>query len=153
MARWIDTWLPGSTPVGGRVGAGAYPGERLGLPADGVGATAGLGRRLVALTIDWGLGYLVAGLFVGAQVSQSPFTVLGIWFLLTAAPVAVFGASAGKVVVGIRVASLGSDAVVGVPRAVLRTVLIALVLPALARDGDGRGWHDRAARTVVVRTR
>jgi len=42
---------------------------------------------------------------------------------------------------------------VGVPRAVLRTALLALVLPALARDGDGRGWHDRASGTIVVRTR
>jgi uncharacterized RDD family membrane protein YckC len=40
-----------------------------------------------------------------------------------------------------------------VPRALLRTALVALVLPALARDGDGRGWHDRAASTIVVRTR
>jgi hypothetical protein len=23
----------------------------------------------------------------------------------------------------------------------------------LVRDADGRGWHDRATRTVVVRTR
>ena len=39
------------------------------------------------------------------------------------------------------------------PRALLRTALIALVMPALVRDEDGRGWHDRATRTVVVRTR
>jgi hypothetical protein len=31
--------------------------------------------------------------------------------------------------------------------------LIALVLPPLVRDSDTRGWHDRAARTIVVRTR
>ena len=53
----------------------------------------------------------------------------------------------------VRVASLDSAAVIGVPRALLRTALIALVLPALARDEDGRGWHDRATRTVVVRSR
>ena len=47
----------------------------------------------------------------------------------------------GMAVLGIRVASLRST-LVGVPRAVLRTALLALVLPALARDGDGRGWHD-----------
>jgi hypothetical protein len=35
----------------------------------------------------------------------------------------------------------------------LRTALIALVLPPIFRDEDGRGWHDRATRTVVVRTR
>ena len=35
----------------------------------------------------------------------------------------------------------------------LRTALIAVVVPPLVRDVDGRGWHDRAAGTVVVRTR
>jgi uncharacterized RDD family membrane protein YckC len=151
MARWIDSWLPGSTSS--QAVAGAYPGERLGLPAEGVSAVAGFGRRLVALTIDWLLGYLIATLVTGPDVASAPFTVLGIWFLLTAVPVAVFGASAGMTAVGIRVASLGGAAVVGVPRALLRTALIAVVVPPLVRDSDGRGWHDRAASTVVVRTR
>ena len=150
MPRWIDTWLPGSAPA---VPAGAYPGERFGLPAAGVSSVAGFGRRLAALTVDWLLGYGITALFVGAQVSSAPFTVLAVWFLLTAVPVAVFGASAGMTALGIRVASIGSEPVVGVPRAVLRTALIALVVPPLVRDADGRGWHDRAARTVVVHTR
>jgi uncharacterized RDD family membrane protein YckC len=153
MARWIDGWLPGATPLRER---GAWPGERLGLPEHGVSAVAGFGRRLGALTVDWLLGYLIALLFTGPDATAAPgfsFTVLGVWFLLTSVPTAIFGASAGKVVLGIRVASVGSDAVVGVPRAVLRTLLIALVVPPLARDADGRGWHDRATRTVVVRTR
>lgn len=114
---------------------------------------AGIGRRLAALTIDWLLGYGVAALFVGPTVSSQPFTVLGVWFLLTVVPVAILGSSAGMTALGIRVALIGQAAVVGVPRAVLRTALIALVVPPLIRDSDGRGWHDRAARTIVVRTR
>jgi hypothetical protein len=43
---------------------------------------------------------------------------------------------------GIRVASLDS-ALVGVPRALLRTALLALVIPALF------GWHDRVAGTAL----
>jgi hypothetical protein len=43
--------------------------------------------------------------------------------------------------------------VIGVPRALLRTALIALIVPPLVRDSDGRGWHDRATRSIVVRTR
>jgi uncharacterized RDD family membrane protein YckC len=153
MARWIDGWLPGATPLRER---GAWPGERLGLPESGVSSVAGFGRRLAALTVDWLLGYLITLLFQGAEALGSPsfsFTVLGVWFLLTAVPVAVFGASAGMTALGIRVASVGSEAVIGVPRALLRTLLVALVVPPLARDADGRGWHDKAARTVVVRTR
>lgn len=150
MSRWIDSWLPGSGPA---VTPTTHPGGKFGLPADGISAVAGFGRRLAALTVDWLLGYAVTALFLGSAVSSAPFTVLGIWFLLTVVPVAVFGASAGMTAVGIRVASIGAEPVVGVPRAVLRTALIALVLPPLIRDADGRGWHDRAARTIVVRQR
>ena len=149
MARWMDTWLAGAASAG----PGAPRGERLGLPAAGVSSVASFGRRLAALTVDWFIGYGIAALFLGAGVGQAPFTVLGVWFLLTAVPVAVFGASAGMTVLGIRVASIGDAAVVGVPRALLRTAMIALVVPPLVRDADGRGWHDRATRTVVVRGR
>lgn len=133
-----------------------YPGERFGLPRDGVSSVAGFGRRVAALTVDWLLGYLIATLLVGPDPLVAPgfgWIVLGVWFLLTAAPVALFGASAGMTALGIRVASIDEAAVIGVPRAVLRTALIAVVVPALIRDDDGRGWHDRAARTIVVRTR
>jgi len=142
-------------PGGGGNGEG-HPGERFGLPATGPGSAAGFGRRLAALTADWLLGYLIAVLFLAGPdaLASSSFswTVLGVWFVLTAVAVAAFGSTPGMVVLGIRVASLRST-LVGVPRAVLRTALLALVLPALARDGDGRGWHDRAASTIVVRTR
>jgi uncharacterized RDD family membrane protein YckC len=152
MARWIESWLPGATSGTD----GPYPGERLGLPAAGVSSVAGLGRRVAALTIDWALAYGIAALLTGPGALGNPnlgWSVLGIWYLLTAVPVAVFGASAGMTALGIRVASLDSAAVIGVPRALLRTAMIALVLPPLARDEDGRGWHDRATRTVVVRSR
>jgi len=152
MARWIESWLPGSAVDA----VGEHPGERFGLPATGIGSTVGFGRRLAALTVDWLLGYLIAILFNGWDaVGGSTFSwaVLGVWFLLTAVGVALFGASPGKTLLGLRVASIDAAAVIGVPRALLRTALIAVVLPPLVRDADGRGWHDWAARTVVVRTR
>ena len=147
--------MPGTAPYPGGDAGRSYPGERFGLPETGRGAAAGFGRRLAALTVDWLLGYLIAGLFAGPDAlasSNFSWTVLGVWFVLTAVAVAAFGITPGMAVLGIRVASLRST-LVGVPRAVLRTALLALVLPALARDADGRGWHDRAADTVVVRTR
>lgn len=156
MARWSETWLPGSGAGPDGTAQGRYPGERLGLPAAGVDSVAGFGTRLAALAIDWFLGYGIALLLAGPDPLGDPgfsWRVLGIWFLLTAVPVAVFGFSAGMRVVGLRVAVVGGPALVGVPRALLRTLMIALVVPPLVRDSDGRGWHDRATRTVVVRTR
>jgi uncharacterized RDD family membrane protein YckC len=144
--------MPGSA----RDAANDYPGRRFGLPESGASSVAGFGRRLAALTVDWVLAILVAALFVGADPLTTPgfnWWVLGVWFLLTAVPVAVFGSSAGMTALGIRVASIDSAAVVGVPRAALRTALIGIVVPPLLRDDDGRGWHDKAARTIVVRTR
>ena len=116
----------------------------------------GFGRRLAALTVDWFIGYGIAAIFATPDPAVNPWfgwLVLGVWFVLTAVPVAVFGASAGKMALGLRVASVDGHATVGVGRALLRTALIAVVAPPLVRDVDGRGWHDRAARTVVVRTR
>ena len=129
--------MPGSAGGPGEGTVGAYPGEKYGLPPEGVNAVAGLGRRAAALTVDWFLGYLVAALLAGPDALATPnfsWNVLGIWFLLTAVPVAVFGSSAGMTALGIRVASLGGAAVVGVPRALLRTALIAVVLPAIIRE-------------------
>jgi len=156
MAGWLDSWMPGA-PVGPNgLTDSDYPGERIGLPASGVGSVAGFGRRLAALTIDWFIGYGIAAMFATPDPAVNPWfgwLVLGVWFVLTALPVAVFGASAGMTVLGLRVLSVDGRAGVGLGMVLLRTALIAVVVPPLVRDVDGRGWHDRAARTVVVRTR
>jgi uncharacterized RDD family membrane protein YckC len=156
MAGWLESWMPGA-PIGPNDSIDSrYPGERLGLPAAGVGSAARFGRRLAALTVDWFIGYGIAAIFATPDPAVNPWfgwLVLGVWFVLTAVPVAVFGASAGKMALGLRVASVDGRATVGVGRALLRTALIAVVAPPLVRDVDGRGWHDRAAHTAVVRTR
>jgi uncharacterized RDD family membrane protein YckC len=152
MARWLRSWLPGAAVDV----AGEHPGDRFGLPAAGVGSTVGFGRRLAALTVDWLLGYALAVLVSGVDAIGGPsfsWVVMGVWAVLTTVGVALFGATPGKRLLGIRVTSADAAAVIGIPRALVRTVLVALVLPPLVRDGDGRGWHDRVARTVVVRTR
>ena len=38
-------------------------------------------------------------------------------------------------------------------RAVVRTALLCLLVPALLVDADGRGLHDRLTDTAVVRDR
>ncbi|SHK27197.1 RDD family protein [Pseudonocardia thermophila] len=149
MASTSESEIPVPAPDG-------HPGARFGLPAEGPASVASLSRRVFALVVDWLLGYLIALLLVGPDPFESPYlqwAVLGVWFVITALPVAFFGASAGMVALGIRVASIGSTAVIGLPRALLRTLLVALVVPPLIRDADERGWHDRATRSIVVRTR
>ena len=109
MARWIDSWLPDAESARTGSAAEGHPGERFGLPATGVGSSAGFGRRLAALTIDWLAGYLIASLVASPDPVADPgfgWVVMGVWLLLTAVPVAVFGASAGMTALGIRVAPL-----------------------------------------------
>ena len=46
----------------------------------------------------------------------------------------------------IRCVSWPTAAAIGLPRALLRGVLLALVVPALIMDAHRRGLHDRARR-------
>ena len=104
--------MPGTAAYPAGSPPGNYPGERFGMPATGRGAAAGFGRRLAALTVDWLLGYLIAGLFAGPDALGSPnfsWTVMGVWFVLTAVAVAAFGITPGMAVLGIRVAPLRSS--------------------------------------------
>lgn len=130
---------------------GSWPGESLGLPEQGPGSVAPLGARALAFVIDIVLAALVAGLFTAPELPRN-WSLLS-WFVMTAGMVAFFGFTPGMAVLGIRVARVDGASMVGVIRAVPRTVLTGLVLPAVAVNADGRGWHDRAFGTVVVRTR
>lgn len=152
MARWIESWLPGS-PLGDDRASG-HPGERFGLPASGHYSAAGFGRRLAGICIDWALATVLVGVVSGADMLDpaSPrLWVLVVWFVLTSLMVAVLGGSPGHLLLGMRVARTDMATHVGVPMALLRTAMIAVVLPVLFLDADRRGWHDRASSTMVVR--
>jgi uncharacterized RDD family membrane protein YckC len=56
----------------------------------------------------------------------------------------------GMWVMRIRCVRVTDGRPVGVPHALLRAVLLALVVPALLMDERRRGLHDRAAGTIVV---
>jgi uncharacterized RDD family membrane protein YckC len=52
---------------------------------------------------------------------------------------------------GLRVVRVDRTEAVDPFRAVTRTVLLALLVPAVIFDKDGRGLHDRFTDTAVVR--
>ncbi|MFD1719057.1 RDD family protein [Georgenia deserti] len=109
---------------------------------------AGLGRRAVALAIDWTLASVIsAGFF-----DYHPMATLGTFAVMTIAMVATISASIGHLVVGIGVRTPGRGPA-GPLRALLRTVLLCLVIPAVVWTADGRGLHDVAAGTTVTRIR
>jgi uncharacterized RDD family membrane protein YckC len=113
-----------------------------------------MGRRLVALLIDWliagGLAVLVLG--PGALLNQARSTLqLVVWLLLGVVSVRLFGFSPGQLALGLQVAAVDGRVPVGVGRLLARGLLIFLVVPPLFTDSDGRGLQDRVTGTAVVR--
>ena len=126
-------------------------GASLGLPADGPGSLATFGSRVGAFVLDSIAAVLVAGLFTAPHLPES-------WSLLSFAVITVvtlvlFGQTPGMRLVGLRLAHPRPGARLALWRAVVRTALLCLLVPALVVDADGRGLHDRLTDTAVVRDR
>ncbi|HEV7792174.1 MAG TPA: RDD family protein [Pseudonocardia sp.] len=112
---------------------------------------AGYGRRVAAFVLDLLLSSLVASLFTAPRLPEN-WSVLA-WVVLTVVPTAAFGMTPGMTLLGLRVARLDGRPFVGIPRALVRTVLLFFVVPAVVTNTDRRGFHDRAAGVVVLRSR
>ena len=154
--RDIGSWLSG--PRAALEGHGAdlgYRGQRLGRPASGSGAVAGFGARLLALLIDWAAALLVVNLFWPDLTYGSPDyaqRTIAVFAVEVVVLVWLLQSSFGQFLCRIRVEGLDRRRL-ALWRVVVRTVLLCLVVPALVWDRDGRGLHDRAVGSVVVRIR
>ena len=157
MARWTGTWLSGLSAAGvDRHAEGSWPGEQHGLPAEGPGSSATTGSRVAALLADLLVGALVGALvnsYLGDPTSlQRTLATNGSFALQVILLQSLTGQSIGMKLLGIRVARLGAlDVPPGLLPVAVRTALIFFVLPAVLLDRDGRGLHDKAAGTVVLR--
>jgi uncharacterized RDD family membrane protein YckC len=131
---------------GAAEGPQAWPGRRLGLPEHGPRSVARLGRRVGAIAIDWALAYVVAFAFFGGEgiAITIVFVVVQILFLMT------LGGTIGHLALRMRVVPMAGG-YLGLWRPIVRTVLVALVIPAVVFDLDQRGLHDRIAGTILVR--
>lgn len=131
------------------------PLNRLGLPENGPGSVAGLGRRIAAFFLDYFASMAVAHL-IGTDLDplSNPFRILTleVMFAQMALLTALTGATFGQRLSGIQVVRLDLTRV-DVLRVLARTAMIFLVIPAVVWDRDTRGLHDRLLGTVVVRTR
>lgn len=152
--RDIGSWLEGPEAVRSKA-EDDYPGRGLGLPPAGPGSIARTGPRALALVLDWALcSMIAAGLWhygLGEQGAGS-FKPLVVFVIENILLVGTLGTTVGHRVFGMRVIRVdGQRATLW--NAVIRTVLLALVLPAVIWDKDQRGFHDRIAGTMIVRTR
>ena len=126
-------------------------GASLGLPAEGPGSLAAFSTRAVAFLVDALGSALVAGLFTAPDLP-------GNWALLAFGVVTVLtltflGQTPGMRLLGLRLAHPHPEQRLALWRAVVRTGLLVLLLPALVVDSDGRGLHDRLTDTAVVTER
>ena len=137
----ISSWLDGGVRPDG-------DDSRLGLPASGRGSRATLGRRVPALFVDWFASMGVSYLFFDG----SSWATLGVFAVENLLLVATLGSTLGHRLLGLVVRRVGSERpFVGLVPAALRAGLLCLVVPAVIWDRDGRGLHDKAAGTVLVR--
>ncbi|MEU5717804.1 RDD family protein [Streptomyces sp. NPDC020403] len=148
----IGSWLSGPRAAAEDMGADfGYRGERLGLPREGPGSIAPLGRRFGALFIDWAACMLIAyGLIARGDQQSAGNWALGVFLVLSLLTVGTIGSTPGKRIMGLRVVAEDGGRL-GTVRVLLRTVLLLLVIPALVWDRDSRGLHDRLAHAVQVR--
>jgi uncharacterized RDD family membrane protein YckC len=122
-------------------------------------SAAPMGRRLLALLVDWLLCALIVssltghvlfgsaadGHYFAAQYGTLLLFVFEV-YLLTA----ISGLTVGKRIFRIRTISTDGSTP-GFKWAAVRTLLLLFVIPACITDRDLRGLHDRAANTIVVR--
>ena len=132
------TLFLGRTLAGGRAaGIAAYAGASTGslihttLAAVGLSALIAASPEAFLVLKIFGAGYLI---FLAVQVLFIP----------------TLGASPGHRLFGMRIVRVDGGWS-GVWRPLVRTLLLALIIPAVIWDGDHRGLHDKIAGTVLVR--
>jgi uncharacterized RDD family membrane protein YckC len=124
-------------------------GASLGLPAEGPGSLAPFGTRIGAFLVDAVLSTFISGLFTAPKLPAN-WSVLALAVIYVLMLVA-FGQTPGMRLFGLRLAHPRQGQRLSVWRAVVRTALLVLLVPALVVDADGRGLHDRLTDTAVVR--
>ncbi|MYQ61852.1 RDD family protein [Streptomyces sp. TverLS-915] len=148
----MGSWLSGPRAAAEEMGVDfGYRGERLGLPQDGPGSIAPLGRRFGALIVDWALCMLIAyGLIARGDQQAAGNWALAIFFVLSLLTLGTVGGTPGKALFRLRVIAEDGGRL-GIVRVLIRSVLLCVAIPALIWDRDSRGLHDRLARAVQIR--
>ena len=116
---------------------------------------ARLAPRAVALLIDWVVCSVIAMGLLGYRWGGSgaegfkPLAVFAVENLLL---VSTLGTTLGHRIMGMQV-QRAAGGIPGFLAGAARTALLCLAIPAVVTDSSGRGLHDKAAGTVIVRPR
>lgn len=96
--------------------------------------------------IDWAIALLISNFAFGGN-SWATLAVFAIEQILL---IGTLGCSIGHRAMGIHVVRAGGGAP-GPLAALVRSVLLCLVVPAVIFDPDQRGLHDKAMNTLLLR--
>ena len=135
----------------GKLEPSRWPGERLGLPDTGPGSVGRVGRRIAAIAIDWAAALLLALLFAPYSSQLHSWVTLAIFAVMQIVFIPTIGGSVGHRLTGMRLVPI-TGGWIGLWRPVVRTLLLVIVIPALVWDSDQRGFHDKVAGTVLIRS-
>lgn len=113
---------------------------------------APLWRRALGLLVDWFLAQLISTFGFGAELGAGgvqSFVPLGVLAVINVLSITAFAATPGQALLRMQVLQVrpGSFPL----QVVIRTLLLCLFIPAVLTDRNGRGFHDAAAGTVIVR--
>lgn len=99
-----------------------------------------------------GAAVLAFGTGVLRESDWRAWTILGVFFLHKSVFTALAGSSPGQLLARIGVTRIDGQPI-GWGRAVLRTAMICMVVPALVVGAERRGLNDLVLGTVVVNRR
>ena len=138
----IGSWISGPP----QLNQYDYPGERLGRPQSGPGSVGRWGRRIAALAIDWALAMGISWLIWRGD----PWGNLIVFLIMQILMVGFFGHSFGHRIMGMQVQKLNGKPI-NMLDGLIRSLLVALVIPPFIQDADNRGLHDRVRGSILVR--
>lgn len=112
--------------------------------------SASLGRRVLALIIDWIMSLAIAGLLTPIIFPNNSFSTLIVFFVELCLFTTLIQASAGQRIMAIKVVTYPDQRRVTPGKIVLRSFLICLVFPAVLTN-NGRPLHDHFTKSQTVR--
>lgn len=115
---------------------------------------ASLGRRFVAICLDWFACYFIVVGFSGGfgrSSSGRPAEVLALFAFEYALLLLLQGQSLGHRIMRLRVVNVSGGERLSITSVLIRTILMMAIVTAITFDDDGRGIHERLSGTATIR--
>jgi uncharacterized RDD family membrane protein YckC len=110
---------------------------------------ASLGKRFIAICIDWAIAWSIATLLTPNVIPESSFSTLIVFFFEVLIVTYFLQCSMGQYLLGIKVVDKDTHGRLGFKRTLVRTFLIVLVLPAVFTK-DLEPYHNVLTNSRVV---